>query len=221
MAPETASAERAEKILQRFEAKEVDGLVRDFETNLRLIAVHWPADAATRRGFIGRGDLRRLLRIDKAFLGHAFHQFVNEVANLFVVHRVGALQHLAHFFREGVFVEEVAFLQRTEDGFAERFHRTLGIELVHAVELRFETGLEEEIAELFDELFEVDGVGGFAGVFREFGEFHGRETAFTVDRLRFAVKTKETALETQLILPSTGMIYRAPTKGWVAILVGE
>ena len=85
--------------------------------------------------------------------------FVNEVANLFVVHRVGALQHLAHFFGEGVFVEEIAFLKRAEDGFAERFHRTLGIELVHAIELRFETGLQEEIAELFDELFEVDGVG--------------------------------------------------------------
>ena len=66
---------------------------------------------------------------------------------------------MAHFFGKRIFVEEVAFLKRTKDGFAERFHRTLGIELVHSIELRFETGLQEEIAELFDELFEVDGVG--------------------------------------------------------------
>jgi len=30
--------------------------------------------------------------------------------------------------------------------------------------LRLETALKEEIAEAFDEFFEVDGVGGFAGV---------------------------------------------------------
>jgi len=32
--------------------------------------------------------------------------------------------------------------------------------------------LQEEVAQAFYEFFEVDAVGGFAGVFREFCEFH-------------------------------------------------
>jgi hypothetical protein len=39
--------------------------------------------------------------------------------------------------------------------------------------LRFEAALEKEIAEAFDEFFEVDGVGGFADVFAVADEFHG------------------------------------------------
>jgi hypothetical protein len=33
--------------------------------------------------------------------------------------------------------------------------------------------LQEEIAEAFDEFFEIDGVGGFASVFAVTDEFHG------------------------------------------------
>jgi hypothetical protein len=32
--------------------------------------------------------------------------------------------------------------------------------------------LQKEIAKAFDEFLEVDAVGGFAGVFGEFSEFH-------------------------------------------------
>ena len=63
-------------------------------------------------------------------------------------------------------------LQRAEDGFAESFHGALGIHLGNAVELRFETALKKEIAEAFDEFFEVDSVGGFADVFAVADEFH-------------------------------------------------
>src|SRR5882724_9178418 len=157
VAAKAAAAERAEKILKSFEAEEVDGFVGDFETDLRLIAVERLTDGAAGRGLIGRRDLRRLLRIDEALLRHAFDEFVEKVADFFVVHRVGAVEHLANFFWEGVFVEEVAILERAEDGFAQGFHGTLGIEFVDAVILRFETGLQEEVAEALDELLEVDG----------------------------------------------------------------
>jgi hypothetical protein len=35
--------------------------------------------------------------------------------------------------------------------------------------------LQEEIAEALDEFFEVDGVGGFAGVFSVADESHGKD----------------------------------------------
>jgi hypothetical protein len=39
--------------------------------------------------------------------------------------------------------------------------------------LGFESTLQEKIAEAFYEFFEVDGIGGFAGVFGVTDEFHG------------------------------------------------
>src|SRR5215475_16026847 len=71
VAAETATAERAEKVLQRFEAEEIYRFVGDFEADLRLVTIHGLADGAPRGGLIGRSDLRRLLRIDVAFLPHA------------------------------------------------------------------------------------------------------------------------------------------------------
>jgi hypothetical protein len=38
--------------------------------------------------------------------------------------------------------------------------------------LGFEATLQEKIAEAFDELFQIDGVGGLANVFSVFDEFH-------------------------------------------------
>jgi len=44
-----------------------------------------------------------------------------------------------------------------------------------AVVLRFEAGLQEKSPpRRLDQFFEVDAVGGFSGVFAEFGEFHLR-----------------------------------------------
>src|SRR2546427_5830559 len=57
-------------------------------------------------------------------------------------------------------------------GFAQRFHGTLRIHLGDAVKLRFEAALKKEIAEAFDEFFEVDGVGRLADVFAVPDEFH-------------------------------------------------
>src|SRR5262249_50061526 len=72
VAAKAAAAERAEKILQSFEAEKVDGFVGDFEADLGLIAVHRLADGAARCGLIRWRDLRRLLWIDETFLRHAF-----------------------------------------------------------------------------------------------------------------------------------------------------
>ncbi len=89
VAAKAAAAERAEQILQGLEAEEVDGLVGDFKARfdsfLRL--TYLSAGAGLRR----RSHLRRLLRIDEAFVGHALGDFVEEIANGFIVHGVGAL----------------------------------------------------------------------------------------------------------------------------------
>jgi hypothetical protein len=46
--------------------------------------------------------------------------------------------------------------------------------------LGLETALEEKISEAFDKFFEVDGVGGFAGVFAVADEFHEVSPGSTV-----------------------------------------
>ncbi len=69
---ETAAAQRAQEILKRFEAEEVDGLVGDFEAGFGLLFVRLaelPACGSLR----WRSNLRRLLRIDEAFLREPFH----------------------------------------------------------------------------------------------------------------------------------------------------
>src|SRR5208282_3897239 len=72
VAAETAAAERAEKVLESFKAEEVDGLVRDLEAGLGLALLRL-AELATSGCLRRRSDLRRLLRIDEAFLGQTFH----------------------------------------------------------------------------------------------------------------------------------------------------
>ncbi len=63
-------------------------------------------------------------------------------------------------------------MQRAQDGLAQGFHGLLRVHFVHAVELGFEAALQKKIAETFDELFQIDGVGRFANVFSVFDEFH-------------------------------------------------
>jgi len=70
--------------------------------------------------------------------------------------------------------------------------------------------LEEEIAELFDELFEVNGVGGFAGVFGDLVNFMGGKPRLQLTVYSSPSKQKKQQLETQLILPSTGAILSCP-----------
>src|SRR5882762_6516234 len=173
VAAKAAAAERAEQILQGFEAEKIDGLVSDFKTHF-VLAVLRLAELAARGSLWRRRDLRRLLRINETFVGEAFGEFIEEILHRMAVHGAGILEHFAEFVAHGVFREQVALLQGAEDGFPQGFHGALGVHLGDAVELRFEAALEEEIAEAFDEFFEVDGVGWFAGVFAVADEFHGR-----------------------------------------------
>src|SRR5262249_24968366 len=64
MPAKTAPPERAEQILQRFEAQEVDRFVGDFKAHLRLIAVHRLAHRSARRRLIRWSNLRWLLGIN-------------------------------------------------------------------------------------------------------------------------------------------------------------
>src|SRR5262245_13625081 len=128
MAAEAAAAERAEKIAQSFETQEVDSFVSDLKTGFR-VALKWIADGAARGNFVWRRDLRRLLRIDEAFLRKALDKFVDQVFDFLVVHRIGTIEHFAKFFAHRAFGEEVAFLESAQDGFFQSFERTLRIKL--------------------------------------------------------------------------------------------
>src|SRR5215471_2170719 len=168
---EAAAAERAEQIAEGFKTEEVDGFVGDFEACFG-IALLRTAYGAARGHLIGRRDLRRLLGIDEASLREALDEFVDQVFDLRMVHGIGAVEHLADFFAHRAFREEVALLERAQDRFFEGFERALRIELGDAVELGFEAGLQEEVPQALYQFFEVDGVGRFARVFGELGEFH-------------------------------------------------
>ena len=167
---ETAAPQRAEKIFQSLESKKIDGLVGDFEAGFGIVLrlTQLAAGGVLRR----RSDLRRLLRIDEAFLGKSIDQFLDEVADLIVIERAGILEHFAHVFREGIVGKKVAFLQGAEDGFAEGFHGIGGVKFGETVVLGFKAALQEKIAEAFHEFVEVDDVGGFSGVFSILDDFH-------------------------------------------------
>ena len=74
-------------------------------------------------------------------------------------------QHLAKFFAYGVFREQVAFLKRAEMA-SFRASRSVADQFGDAVELRFEAGLQEEIAHALDEFFEIDRISRFTVYFR-------------------------------------------------------
>ena len=122
VAAEAAAAERAEQILKSLEAEKIDGLVGDLKARIG-IALLRIAQLAARRVLRRRSDLRRLLRVDEAFLGEAFHELVDQLADIATVQRAGILQHFAKFLAHGVVGQQVAFLQGSENGVAQGFHR--------------------------------------------------------------------------------------------------
>src|SRR5882672_464283 len=191
MAAEAAAAERAEQILQRFESKKINRFVGDFEARFGLALVGL-AELAAGGSLRRRCDLRWLLRINEAFVGHAFHDFIEEILHGLTVQGVRFVEHFAELVGHGVFGKQVAFLEGAEDGFAKGFHGALGIHLRDAIELGFESALQEKIAKAFDEFFEVDGVGRFAGVFGVADEFHGRGLErFKVESWKLKVKSRK------------------------------
>ncbi len=118
--------------------------------------------------------MRRLLRIDEAFLGKALHQFLDQVANFLIVEGTGILQHFAQFLAHLIFGKQIAFLKSAQNGIAKSFHGTRGVKLGKAVILGFKAALQQEIAEALDEFVEIDGVGGLSGIFSVFDDFHFR-----------------------------------------------
>src|SRR5260370_16530152 len=83
-----AAAQRAEKILQRFETKKIDGLVGNFEASLRL-AFAWLTELAARGSLRWWGHLRRLFRIDEAFVAQPFIEFFTQIFHPLPLHLVG------------------------------------------------------------------------------------------------------------------------------------
>src|SRR5579863_1150430 len=171
MTTEAAATERAEQILQCLKAEKVDRFIRDFKTRFRITALRL-ADLPARARLWWRRYLRRLLRIYIAFLRHPVHQFFDQVAYFLALPRIRILQHLAQLVAHRAFGHQVAFLQGAKNRVAECLHRFLGIHLGDAVELRLKATLKEEISELLDEFFQVDGIGRFTDVFSVFDEFH-------------------------------------------------
>ena len=134
VAPEAALSERGEKILQRFEAKEIERFVGDFEARFHIRSVsaaHLAARSFRRR----MRHVRRLLLLlrDVAFLLHALNNLVDEILQLGILREVGIVQQLFHHLRRN----QVAFFESTQNRFAQRIHvllaRFLHIEFVDAV----------------------------------------------------------------------------------------
>ena len=108
---------------------------------------------------------------NEAFLFHALDDLVDYVAELGIFGKIGIVQHLLHQFGR----EQIAFLQRAQDRFAQLVHhffaRALRIHFVDA-ELRFEAALQEEIGEAAHQLLQIDVVSSVGRVFRIFRVFH-------------------------------------------------
>src|SRR5207249_2083169 len=86
VAAKAAAAKRAEQVLQSLEAQKIDGLIGDFKARFGL-AVLRLAEPAARGGVWRRRDLRRLLRINEAFVAEALDE-------LFEVDGVGRLAYV-------------------------------------------------------------------------------------------------------------------------------
>ena len=72
VAAKTAAPKRTEQILQSLEAEKIDGLVGNLEARFGVAPLRLP-DLPAGAGLRRRSYLRRLLRINVAFLGHALH----------------------------------------------------------------------------------------------------------------------------------------------------
>jgi len=70
--------------------------------------------------------------LDETFVGHARGNFIDEFRGCFVVHGVGALQHLAQFFRSWRLREQITFLERAMDPWRRDSMDFLGIHFAHA-----------------------------------------------------------------------------------------
>src|SRR5437899_5832322 len=110
MAAEAAAAQRAEKILQRFESKKIDRFIGNFKAGFELPIARL-AELAARGSVRRRSDLRRLLRIDETFVSQTLGEFVEEIFNRLAVHGVRISKHFAKLFAHGVFGNQVALLQ--------------------------------------------------------------------------------------------------------------
>src|SRR6516225_11565091 len=151
MAAEAAASERTKQVLQGFEPEKINRLVGNFEARFGVLRL---AEVATGCTLRRRRNLRRLLRVDVAFLCEALHEFIEEIADLVIIQWSRIPQHFTEFFTDQVFGDEVAFLNRAENGFTKRFHRMGGVEFRQAVILGFKTTLEQEVAQALKQLVE-------------------------------------------------------------------
>src|SRR5208283_342763 len=171
VAAKTAPSQRAQQILQRLEAEEIDRFVCDLKTRFGG-ALLWLPDLPERRCLRRWRHLRRLLGIDVALARKAIHQLLDQVAYLFVVHCAGILQHLAQLFAHRIFGKQVAFLEGPQNRFAQRFHRALVFKLGKAVVLRLKTALQKEVTQPLYEFVKVHRVGRLSRIFSVFDHLH-------------------------------------------------
>ena len=107
----------------------------------------------------------------------ALDEAIEQLAHRFVLHRVRMLQHLAQTVGEQILGQQVPFLQRAQNRFAQRLQRMLGIHFGDAVIHRLESALQEKIAQAADQVFEIHSISGFAGIFSVANVFHERSFA--------------------------------------------
>ena len=108
----------------------------------------------------GRGI--RILGVEVGLVLHALDDFVDELFDL------GGVEFFELLL--GFFVEEFAGLEGLADGFAEALHGVVGV-LEGRVGV-LEAGVEEEVGEGLQEVFEVYARGEVAGELGVAGELH-------------------------------------------------
>ena len=145
MPAKTASAQGAKQIAQRFESQKVDRFIRDFKSRFRFAFLRI-ADSAACRRLVRRSNLWLLLWIDESLIRKPLHQLVQQILDFLIVRRIGAIQQFSQFFAHFVVRQQVAFLQRAQNCFAQCFHRAVRVEFGNAVVLRFEPALQKKIA---------------------------------------------------------------------------
>ncbi len=151
MAAEGGLADGAEEIAEGFVAEEVHALIGDFEFGVGVVAL--AGGALAFGGFFG---------VEVGFVLHALDDLVDE---FFDLRRVQLLELLL-----GVVVEEFAGFKGLADGLAEAFHG-----VVRVLEGRvgvLEAGVEEEVRQGLQEVFEVYARGEVAGELGVAREFH-------------------------------------------------
>ena len=160
--PKLDLAERAQQVLERLEAQEVERLVGDLELHLAVLA--GPAGAGARA--VRAGSSMVIWPSSTIFWTRLLEQLVHLLRR----HVAEALHHLL----EALVVEELALLERLLDGLLQILQGVL-VPLAEGHVLRVEAALQQEVGESLEQILGADAEV-LAGVLRVVDPLHEQLT---------------------------------------------